>query len=317
MRNRAALAALLAIGSLAAGCLQVDLGIELHDDGAATLTERLRLSAALLDLAPGMARHLKREAAAERMQRMGQGMTLESHAEGRIADGSLESVAVFRIAAVDDLRLANPFVQDRKPAPMMRLEFKPIYHNPSQPRTVGNVIVRLVPAEPRAQPPDGAAEADAETPALPPESAEESAAAAPAAPETPLELQGYRHLQSLFADVMKDFAVKVSLTAPNQPTGGGRPAGATTIRLLSFTGADLDRQAVPFLENEEAMLALLQFKLSDPAILTHTVEFPRYRQVPVHRGRRPYASTQFQILPTRQLFQKYFAGRPKAEGGDR
>jgi hypothetical protein len=66
------------------------------------------------------------------------------------------------------------------------------------------------------------------------------------------------------------------------------------------------------------MLALLQYKLNAHAIIRHTNEhFNKNYQVPLHRGRSKYRSTGFHIRPTKYLFKKYFAGRPKSEGGDR
>ena len=288
---------LLLIALLSAGCLQLDLQIEMEDDGGATLTERIWLSRALLELNSDLQHHLLRESALERMKIMGKGMTLVNHKVNKLGDGSAESLAVFHIPVIEDLRLPNPFLQDGRPAPMVRFEFRPIYSSPSRPGEVGNVSVRLVPTE------------------SPADSNVGSESTAPQA-ASPRELEVFRKLQPVFADLMRDFAVRVTLIVPNQPTKSGRPAGPLRIRLLSFTGADLDRNGAPFLENEEAMLALLQLRLNDPSILTHTAQFPRNERVPVHRGSNPYGSTHFQIRPTRSLFQKYFAGRSRSEGGD-
>lgn len=180
----------------------------MEDDGGAVLTERIWLSRMLLELSLGLRQHLLRESAFERVESIANGMILVSHNENLHDGGSVESLTLFQISSIEDLRL------------------------------------------------------------------------------------------------------------PNQPTRSGRPSGPMTIRLLSFTGADLDRRGEPFVENEEAMLALLQFRLNESSILRHTAQFPRNERVPVHRGRNPYGSRHFQIRATQSLFQKYFAGRPMAHGGN-
>lgn len=284
----------------------MNLTIMMHDDGGATVTERLRVTEALRQLDRGMPagkgilRHLKREAVLERMKMMGNGMTLASHKDVDLPDGSRESVAVYRIPDIEALRLPNPFVQNHPPAPMMRMGFRPCYKS-HRSGEVGTITVRFdrVKSEPKT-----------------PAKGEEKDGAIPAG--SPLDLQLYRDLRPVFADLASEFQVKVSLIVPNQPASRRRPAGDRTITLLRFSDKDTDRYAEPFLRNEEAMLALLQFKVNDPAITRHTGELGRNHQVPVHRGRRvPYHSDSFRIRPTRHLFKKYYAGRPKSEGGDR
>jgi hypothetical protein len=287
-----------------AGCLQVDLNIALHnEDGGATVTERLRISEPLRQLsrnAPAgrsILHHLKRDAALERMKRMGKGITLVSHQEADLEDGSRESVALYRIPDFEDLRFPNPFVQDRRPHPMVRIHLRPCYkdHRSGRVGTLGGGFARV------------------KSDFKPTDTAEE-----PIPAVTPLDRQLLRDLQPIFTDLAKGFHVRVSLTAPNQPAGGRRSAGPVTHTLLSLNDKHLDRYAEPFFQNEEAMLALLQLKLDHKAIIKHTNEFFRKNhQVPVHRGRSQYGSRGFRIRPTTYLFKKYFAGRPKSEGGDR
>ena len=79
---------------------------------------------------------------------------------------------------------------------------------------------------------------------------------------------------------------------------------------------DLDAHGRKFLENEELMLSILRFRMNAANIVSHTSGFPNNLTVPVARGRRPYASGRFRIRPTKALFKKYYAGRPKSQGGD-
>ncbi len=301
-RTLVRLSALLAVAAAATGCLQLELAIEMHDkDGGATLTERIRFSQMLLNLEEGMggevelARHLGREAAMERMEKMGAGIALESHAETALPDGSRESVAVYRIPDIEALRLPNPFLEDHPPGPVHRLKLEPTYRS-RRSAEIGTVRVRMVRAE--------------STESLDVNDAD----AIPA--DTPLDLQRYRDLQPVFAHLMKDFEVTIALTVPNQPGGRRRREGDRTIALLHFNDRHMDQRSEPFLQNEEAMLSLLQFKMSDADITDHTKDFWRNPQLPVHRGRSHYGSTHFRIEPTRHLFKKYFAGRPRSEGGD-
>ena len=290
---------MLALLLAATGCLQLELAIEMHEkDAGATITERLRFSELLLDLdrASGLARHLGRAGAQARMKQMGQGMELVSHDQKKLQDGSRESVSVYRIPDIDDLRLPNPFVQNNPPAPMLRFRFNPVYKRVHSRDRVGDIHLSMVRAGTT-----GSAEPD-------------DAGVIPA--ETPLDLQLYRDLQPVFANLMSDFEVKVTLMIPNQPGGRGRQSGDRTITLLHFNDKHMDRHAELFLHNEEAMLAMLQFNLNDAPITDHTKEFIRNRQVPVHRGRSNWQSTSFVIRPTTHLYGKYFAGRPKSEGGD-
>lgn len=284
----------------ATGCLQLDLAVKMHNkDGGATVTERLRFSKALLDLdhGSGLTRHISRAGAQSRMKNMGKGVTLKSHVEDRLPDGSRESVAVYRIPHIEDLRLPNPFLQNSRPGPACKINIRPTYSS-NRRWQIGTLTIGMSRV---------GADKDSDF---------ESSEASPA--ETPLDLQLYRDLSPIIANMMKDFEVKMTLTVPDQPGGRGRQSGDQTITLLHFNDKHMDRYAEPFLQNEEAMLAMLQFKNRDDDILEHTKNFPRNRQVPVYRGRRaPYHSDGFRIHPTDYLFQKYFAGRPKSEGGDK
>ncbi len=299
VRPLAMLAAMLA----ATGCMQLELAVEMHEkDAGATVTERIRFSQTLLHLDEGgggkvnLVSYLGRQGALNRMKRMGKGVTLVSHAENKLPDGSRESVVVYRIPDIEDLRLPNPFVQNNRPAPLMRFRFSPTYERRSGSDVIGTIGIGLRVAEGESGPKAG--EADA------------------LLPETPLDFQMYRDLKPIFADMMNDFEVKVVLTVPGQPAERGRPEGDRLITLLHFHDGHTDRHAEPLIRNEEAMLSMLQLKLGDAPITEHTRNFPRYEQVPVHRGRSNYGSTSFRIWPTRHLFRKYFAGRPKSQGGD-
>lgn len=286
-----------------AGCLQVDVNVTLQHDGGATVTERLHVSRALLELdqavgGPGAGAHLERAAAQQRMKSMGKGVVLTSHETVAREDGSRESVTVYNIPDVEDLRLPNPFLQDGNPAPMVRFHFSPTYSRPPRHWSLPVLSVRLRPAEDTPRPPEGES-------VLPPSA-------------TPLDRQAYRDLQPIFADLLQDFRIRVTLTVPDQPRVGTSPAGERTMTLLDINDRQTDRHAELFFENEEIMLALLQYRVNDEAVTGHTRHFPGNPQLPVLRGTSlPYHSSTLSIRPTKHQYRKYYAGRPKSEGGDR
>src|SRR5580658_4926006 len=96
-----------------AGCLQLDVHILLNEDGSATITERIRFSRQLMDLAgdrkPELLKLLSKEMALERMKRMGTGVTLVSH-EIRDAEGaSKEAVIVYKVPDLNNLVYVSPW----------------------------------------------------------------------------------------------------------------------------------------------------------------------------------------------------------------
>ncbi len=294
-KRSAAAAMVLAALCGATGCLQLDMDIELHKkDAGATVTERLRISRTLLDLAQGRpggvdqaVRHLNREAALSRMAHMGEGMTLQRHEIVELEDGSRESVAVYRIPDVENMRMLNPILQMHAPVPMARIVFTPYRSGPY----AGQIRITLQPAEDVPQP--------------------ENPEAWNSSPDLdPRDMQVYRDLQPIYADLMKDFQVRTTVTIPDQPRARGRPAGARTVDLLSFHGRHLDGSARRFIENQEAMAALLRFDLNHASILDHTRDFENNPQLPVHRGRVPWASYLIRIHPTPYLREKHFSDPP-------
>ncbi len=298
MIHKTGLRLCLALAALAAaGCFQLDLDVALRHDGGATVTERLRVSRELLELdrqagGPGAGAHLERAAAQQRAKTMGKGAALASHETSDMPDGGRESVAVYTIPDVEDLRLPNPFIQDRRPAPMARFSFRPITGRLPRGWSERPVLsVSLQPADDTPRP-------EKKDSTLPPSA-------------TPLDRQAYRDLQPIFSNLLRDFHVRVTLTAPDQPRVRTSPAGDRTLTLLYINDRHADRHAELFFQNEEAMLAMLQYQFNDSAVTDHTRHFPANPQVPVHRGRSNYGSTTFAIRPTKALQKKYFSGKAK------
>jgi len=287
------------------GCLQVEVTVQMDDDGGATITERVRFSAALLDLdkdTPAdqqLAQLLAKEAVQERTKVMGKGARLVSHTVTDLPGGARESLAVYHIPDLEDLRLLNPYLIQGPAGRRMRFQFTPIYKFVHSFHRVGDVMLYLVPAEtPRRRP--------RRTGAPPPE-------------PTPAQLQTIRDLQPAFADMLEDFHIKLRLVATKPISRGyvrDRRARTKVINLISFSEKDLDAFASPFIENEELMLTLLRWRMDADVLTRHTRGFASNVTVPVFRGKEPYAVGRFRIKPTKHLFQKFYAGRPKSQGGD-
>ena len=143
---------LAAWAALGGGCLQIDIAIKMHENGTAAITERTRFSATLLALdqhVPGarLEPMLERKAIERRMRQMGKGVRLVSHKLTTLKDGARESVAVFEIPNIEDLRLVNPYLHQAAPGRLMRFRFVPIYRLVHSFHKVGDLMMYLVPAE--------------------------------------------------------------------------------------------------------------------------------------------------------------------------
>lgn len=284
--------ALGATGLLCVGCLQLELTIALHDDGpGATVTERLCVTRELLELdraAPAagkVARWLTRESALERMQGMGKGVSLVEHRQTKKPDGSLESVSVFRIPNLEDLRITNPLLHESPPSRSVRFILSPV-KNPKDWRH-GTVGVNV-------------AEADGKR-------GQETGKHG----DAPLDLQAYRDLEPVFAHLMKGLRVTVRLVTPRPVASGpvrGAGKGAKTVTLFSISDDDLDAAGNAFIRNEEAMLSILQLDLFADSILAHTRGFPVNPRLPVlrHHSHGLYHPHHFWIEPTRYMEKEYF-----------
>lgn len=101
---------------LCGGCLQIESHVKLHEDGSATITERVCFSCRLLDLgdkegAPvKLSFWLSKEAAEKRVSLLGKHVRLTSHKVTETAEGGKESVAVYEIPNIADFQYVSPFL---------------------------------------------------------------------------------------------------------------------------------------------------------------------------------------------------------------
>jgi hypothetical protein len=297
------------------GCLQVEMHVLLHQDGSATITERLQLSRRLLDLsakdgpAKGIARHLTKAAALERMKKMGKGMTLASHTVRAGQKGAKESVAVFKIPNISDFEYVSPYLAqyDYPKHTGMKCKLFPILKRAhgGWAHLPGQMGVAFYPAS-RGRPPRRPKDW-----------------VAPPGP-SPADLQIFRDLRPAMRDLMQDFKLKVTFEsyAPLRFRPyyryRGRAAGTRKYELIDFSWRDLDERGFEFLMNEEIMLELTRLRVGGGNIRKAVAGHGGNLTVPVYH---PGGAPEIYFNPSRTFFDKYFKGKtlhfyPK-EGGAR
>jgi hypothetical protein len=281
---------------LCCGCVHVDITVGVHDeDGGATITERLRLTQELQELCAGtdglelLKGQLGKETALARAEKMGKGTVLNSHRMYGLPDGGVESLAVYEIPDVEDLRLTSPFLHDAEDAPAStyQLAFSP--HTNEENWRYGQVSmsVKRVTRVPKG--PGAARRAS-----------------------TPAERQAYRELQPVVADLLRNLEVALRVQMPEPFSGGyvrNIRAGPKTATLFSLSGRDLDTTGRGFLDNEEIMISLLELDLNADVIHRHACAFSDNPKTPVLRGKELYHPERFHVLPTKHMVNKYFGGR--------
>jgi hypothetical protein len=267
----------LALAWAANGCFQLEYDIVLRDgDDGATITERFGLTRELLELdarTPAeqkLEKYLTREAVLERMKVMGAGIVLKEHKRIENPDGSLESRAVFEIPDVTALRLPNPLVRDSRMVPSMKLIFSPHRTDGGHPRV--HIYMRLA--------------GKGRAPAAPPGA-------------TPFDIQYYRELAPAYADMMRGLSVAVRLTVPTDAQGGKE-----VHPIFVLSDRNTDRGGAPFLQNEEAMVAMLRVDPFSGAIHSHAGAFQTDSGVPVLRH-RTWGATRLIIRPTTRMSEKW------------
>jgi hypothetical protein len=301
--NRSVVLAALCV-LLLPGCVQLETHIKVHEHGTATVTERVRFSRRLLDLAGNkqaeLLKLLSKEAVLERMKRMGEGVQLVSY-ELRDADGaSKEGVAVFKVEDLNKFQYASPWLAyvDYPENSIVKFKMEPLYKsNAYGGGRAGMMCVSLQFAkkpveEPRLR--------EGETPLPGP---------------SPLENQLYRELGPVFRDMLRDFQVRLRFEsyAPldSRFAMRDRRAEPKALDILNFSDKDLDSTGAAFLENEEIMIGLARRHFGAADIVTHVKDCENNQTLPVFTpfGSRHMwwtGSSNISFRPSRQLFDKHF-----------
>ena len=307
-RRRWKLVAMALVAALACGCLQLEVRIKLDPDGTALVTERVRFSEALLDLAKDkpdlqLTTLLTKDAALERMKRMGKGIALVSHDLREVGGGDKESVAVYKVQDLNEFQYVSPFLAytDYPQNNIVKCRFEPLMKG----RNYGGSAGQLAIAFRLLQPPKG-------EPRLRPDEA-------PPKGPSPVELQALREIEPVFREMLKDFRIRFTFESysPIAHTGFGWRGYKERVRyvdLINFSDQDLDVYGGKFLENEEIMLDLIRWKLGSKNVTDTTYAFMTNASVPVFlpwgaATSRWIQSDEIYIPPSRALFDKYFAGK--------
>lgn len=303
----ASLVAILALGT--AGCFELETTIKMRRDGGATVTERIRFSQRLLDFDVNqegkvkLAELLTKQAVLDRMQHMGQGIALSSHKIQEVENGARESVSVFEIDDISELRYASPFLAylDYADNNIVKVHMEPaLVSNSSGRWRAGNITVWLRPlTSPKRD--------------LPPREGDP-----PRKPPSPLELQRIRQVQPLFKDMLKGLKVKMTFEsyAPLKQVGfgyRGRRSGDYQCDWINFSSENFDKYGVSILDNEEVLLELLRGETGGKNVIEHVAGFANNRTVPVFLG---YGSRHGRVSgerisfpPSQTLFDRHFAGK--------
>ncbi len=290
-----------------AGCMQLETRIKVHEDGTATVTERLRFSRRLLDLAgadkPKLLERLSRAAALGRMKRMGTGITLTSHKLREAAGAAQESVAVFKVKDLNGFKYVSPWpaYPDFPANNHVSFWMKPVYKSrPYAGARAGTFSIGFrYPKRPQGEPRPKKGEKPPKGPA-------------------PRQLQVHRELGPVFRDMLKGFHVRLTLESYAPVTSGlgvrDHRAGAKEVDLINFSDKSLDTWGGLFLKNEEIMLDLARWQLGGDDVVKHVRGYHANRTLPVFfpAGSKHMwwsGGTEVWFRPSRQLFDRHFVGK--------
>jgi len=312
---------LLAAMLLAGGCSQLEVNIALNPDGSAEITERMMFSRTQLEQEvglPGGTRLkdlLTRDRAEKRAQRMGATCKLIRHELRKAADAGVESLAVYSISDINDLRYLPPmFAAPHQPRSALRIEVGPCYArrhaSPDQP---GYMYVQF------------SMERTTSAPAPARKAQGRKVAAA-----TPVDRQALRELIPVARDLLKDGRIRITFEAYGDLTCGTYPyvyplrapgASSPTNKypLISCSGRDLDAQGKRIVDNEEVMLELLRGDWAGANIRTHA-DWQRGRSnaraATFYTPDMTWRNCRLTFEPSQFHSKKYFDGKLVSQGGN-
>jgi hypothetical protein len=306
LRNLALCAGALA-ALLIAGCVQLETRIKIETDGTATVTERVRFTRRVLDLAgekkSELLKMLTREAALRRMKKMGEGISLASHKSGEAAGASQESIAVFKVRDLNKFRYVTPWLayKDFPKNNHVKFYMKPWYKSSAY-------------ANPKA----GTVGIGISYPKRPVGEARPKKGQKPPRGPSPLDQQVYRELGPMFRDMLKDLHVRLTIESYAPVHSGlgvrGSRAGAKEVDLLNFSDKNLDSWGGLFLKNEEIMLDLVRWELGSADIVKHVRGYAGNHTLPVYfpAGSKHMwwsGGNSVWFRPSKPIFDKWFAGK--------
>jgi len=303
---------ILLVAAVGAGCVEFDLTIKINSDGSARVTERVRFSKQVLDLAStvpakeGLDILLQKDRAADRARLMGKGARLVSHTVNDLPGGAKECVAVYTIPDVNDLRLCSPAVAylEYETSPMTFIHGP--HHTDGSGYNIGRMHVHAV--TPR------------KTKRWPRENPYGHRPAPP--PVSPAELQRYRDLVPVFKDLMRDLSLtyRIECYAPvRTATRRNTKSDTRDFFIMLFNHENLDQFGANIRDNEEFMLALIRWDLRSRHIIDVVKHCQQNLSVPVwapNRGMAMGWQRYISLTPSKVLWKKHFRGKPTWLGGD-
>lgn len=299
-------ALLLLAAALFTGCMQIDVTVAMHDkDDGATITERIRLTRQLLEVCPTdekkkeLLAHLTREAALKRMKQMGKGVTLESHNQKKLPNGSIQSITVFKIPKIKNLILCNPLIHAHPAGAGAGIGYG-LFRTGNKRLDKKQINVSVNTRNRKKKYPSAMTRRT----------------------KTPLDRQILRELKPIISDMVSDFQVRIRLKVPTRFTARyvrNIKAAPKVTTLFSLSGKDLDRRGNNFFENEEILLAMLELDFKSHVLLKNTGSFTNNSRSPVLRahGNGLYHPNRFRIMPTAFHKKKYNMGQPAKSKKDK
>jgi hypothetical protein len=248
-------------------------------------------------------RFLTEEAARARLAYMGEGVSLVGH-EARAGDkGARECVTRFKALDVSKLKYVSPFLASGS-LHALTIGLSPYLSYRYTGEWPGALIVSV-----RQKAYERKEDTGAEKPAY-------------RLPEgvSPAELQVYRELVPVFADMLGDVKLKLRLEFYCN-IGNTRglvhrqsSSGVNYVDLISITDQDFDKHGYRMLENEEIMVEVLRWHLSGdsrskaygPFLTDHLQGQGSNLTLPLFHQRHGGVA---RIRPSLALFKKYFEGR--------
>jgi len=299
------------------GCLQLDVHVKLHEDGSATITEKLAFSKRLLDLEAGtidkkVRALLDKDSALKRLQFMGRGITLVSHDLHQTPEGGLESVAVYKIPDINDFQFVPPHLAvPGHQQSYFKVKVEPCYAQRWAYADIPGVMAVHFSMTDAGQKPNTAKEA------------------------TPAAVQQLRELQPIFQEMLKGLRLKFSFEAYNPFTAGTAQYPHLVLdretrihtrcyAFIDISDQNLDNLGNKILENEEIMLELLRGEYGGPHIMAQIRGGVGGRYSHFSDSKVPlcypigldYTVDRLVFDPSKFHYKKYFDGKPVSQGGN-
>jgi hypothetical protein len=294
--------------------MQVNTHVKLHPDGSGTITEKVRFSQRLLELAAKEKGNLQlktlltREAALKRAARMGKGTKLVSFKVGAAEKGSRESVAVYKIDYLGDFVYVSPFLARGGYPHNLKVHIYPYLKYRWTGQWPGALIIDF---RPQGYKSTRRPKAAGKKPPPP------KKGAPPPPPPAPSEMQVYRDLSPVFKDVFRGMRFRLTFESYCGITRAwglahrDRVGRTRKIDVINVTDRDLDAHGYNIFENEEIMTELLRWRLTAPKgarhfLTSHLRGMTDNQTLPVfHQG----GGGSVGIRPSRQLFDRLLKGK--------